>query len=428
MTFYDFQMDAISKAEEYTSVALYHPMGSGKTYTGAEIMSRYGESTNIIICQKSKVEDWFDHIKTNYPNFEVFNLTDASDFDRFFNSDKPKVGIINYDIIFLRKKLLTLSDFTLVLDESSVIQNETTKRCKTVMKMKFSHIILLSGTPVGGKYERLWSQMFLVGWGISKKTFYNQFVDFHYADFNGFPQMVVDGYKHTERMKRKMREHGCQFLTQEEVLPFLPDTIEQKIRVKKSKDYDEFNRTSIIDIDGETLVGDHALVRLLRLRQLAGMYSKEKQDAFRDLLESADDRLIVFYNFVDEKNKLIEIAKDYTHHISVIDGATKDRTEFDEHEDSIIFIQYQSGSMGLNLQASNKIIYFSPPQSSELFEQSKKRIHRIGQERPCYYYYLICEDTIEEWIYKTLKERRVLTANLFKEVDGFDYKRLNRNR
>ena len=33
--------------------------------------------------------------------------------------------------------------------------------------------------------------------------------------------------------------------------------------------------------------------------------------------------------------------------------------------------------MGLNLQKSNKIIYFSLPLSSELFEQSKKRTHKI---------------------------------------------------
>ena len=31
----------------------------------------------------------------------------------------------------------------------------------------------------------------------------------------------------------------------------------------------------------------------------------------------------------------------------------------------------------INLQKANKIVYYSLPLSSELFEQSKKRIHRI---------------------------------------------------
>ena len=72
--------------------------------------------------------------------------------------------------------------------------------------------------------------------------------------------------------------------------------------------------------------------------------------------------------------------------------------------------------MGLNLQKANKIIYFTPPLSSELFEQSKKRIHRIGQNRPCFYYYLTCEKSIEEKIYETLGKRKDYTDALF-EMD-----------
>ena len=74
--------------------------------------------------------------------------------------------------------------------------------------------------------------------------------------------------------------------------------------------------------------------------------------------------------------------------------------------------------MGINLQKANKIVYFSPPLSSELFEQSKKRTHRIGQEKPCFYYYLVCKNSIEEHIYDTLKLRRDYTEKLFeKEFD-----------
>jgi SNF2 family DNA or RNA helicase len=79
-------------------------------------------------------------------------------------------------------------------------------------------------------------------------------------------------------------------------------------------------------------------------------------------------------------------------------------------------VQYQAGAMGLNLQKANKIIYFSLPLQSELFEQSKKRIHRIGQKKTCFYWYLITENSIEEQIYQTLKERRDYTNKLFEEM------------
>ena len=76
--------------------------------------------------------------------------------------------------------------------------------------------------------------------------------------------------------------------------------------------------------------------------------------------------------------------------------------------------------MGLNLQKANKIIYFTLPLSSELFEQSKKRIHRIGQDRPCFYYILMCRNSIEERILKTLEMRQDYTEALFEkdENDG----------
>ena len=54
---------------------------------------------------------------------------------------------------------------------------------------------------------------------------------------------------------------------------------------------------------------------------------------------------------------------------------------------------------------------------SELFEQSKKRIHRIGQNRPCFYYLLICKNSVEERMLETLEQRRDFTDELFKESE-----------
>ena len=91
-------------------------------------------------------------------------------------------------------------------------------------------------------------------------------------------------------------------------------------------------------------------------------------------------------------------------------------TAYENSENSVTFIQYQAGAMGLNLQKANKIIYFTPPLSSEIFEQSKKRTHRIGQNKTCFYYRLICKNSIEQKIYKTLEMRRDFTERLFENA------------
>ncbi len=156
---------------------------------------------------------------------------------------------------------------------------------------------------------------------------------------------------------------------------------------------------------------------MLYERMLCG-YAKKK--AFEDLLDSTNDRLIVFYNFQVELAILTDILIKHERPFSIINGNTKDLSAYENSEDSVTLIQYQAGAMGLNLQKANKIVYFTPPVASELFEQSKKRIHRIGQEKTCFYYYLICRNSIEEKIYRTLAMRRDYTEALFEEVNNID--------
>ena len=99
--------------------------------------------------------------------------------------------------------------------------------------------------------------------------------------------------------------------------------------------------------------------------------------------------------------------------VSIVNGSVKDLFAYENCDNSITFIQYQAGAMGLNLQKANKIVYFTPTLSSELFEQSKKRIHRIGQDRPCFYYQFKCG--VEYKIYDTLSMRKDYTEYLFEE-------------
>lgn len=424
MKLYEHQKEALTLTADQNHVAYYHDMGLGKTFTGAEKMHKLGTMMNLVICQKSKIDDWYEHFKTYY-DMNPCDLTKvkANNLKDFIEVSKsvpvPTVYIINYELAFRRPDLKQLEDFTLMLDESSLIQNEQAKRSKFILKLKPKNVILLSGTPTGGKYEKLWSQLHLLGWNISKEMFYNHYVDYEWDTSEGFPRMVIKGYKNEERLKRKMRQHGCHFLKTDEVFD-LPEQIHQTIKVPITKEYRIFQKDSIVNFEDPydveniyTLVGDTTLTRMLYERQLCGQFNEEKLTAFSDLLESTNDRLIVFYNFNAEFDALKHISDSLGRVSSIVNGKVKDLYAYEEENDSVTFIQYQAGAMGLNLQKSNKIVYFTPPLSSELFEQSKKRTHRIGQSKTCFYYYLTCEDSIEEKIYATLKMRKDYTEALF---------------
>lgn len=414
MKFYPHQREELKATESMTHVAYYHDMGLGKTYTGAEKMHQLGAKINLVICQKSKVDDWIKHLFDNYADWIVYDGTKRECLQRFFDYDGngKQVVVVNYELAFRRPELKKLRDFTLMLDESSMIQNETAKRSKFVLSLQPRNVILLSGTPTGGKYEKLWSQLHLLGWNISKQTYWNQYVDTEIMDNEGFPIKIVKGYKNVERLKAKMRQYGCRFLKTEEVFN-LPQQNFSVISIPTTTQYRKFKKSSIIEVDGVELVGDTTLKKMLYERQLCGQYNDEKISAFIDLLESTEDRLIVFYNFTEEKNILMKICSERDVPWSIVSGDCKALNAYEHCDDSVTFIQYQAGAMGLNLQKANKIVYFTPPLSSELFEQSKKRIHRIGQDKPCFYYMLTCKNSVEEKIYATLEMRKDYTEALF---------------
>lgn len=419
---FNHQSEALNLTADKNRVAYYHDMGLGKTYTGGEKLIQLGAKVNLVICQKSKISDWIDHFKSNYLNkfyygkSDIYDLTKKEELTMFLvscDSGIKCIGVINYELAFRRPELAKLKDFTLMLDESSLIQNEQAKRSKFILKkLKPANVILLSGTPTGGKYERLYSQLKLLGWEISKTTYWNTYIDYHFEDMGGFPVRFIDGYKNVDRLKKKMREYGCHFLKTEDVLE-LPDQIFTTVKVPISKEYRKFKKDRVVEVDGTQLIGDNTLTKMLYERQLCGQYSKDKLETFKDLVASTEDRLIVFYNFTSELNVLRREVLDRP--VSIVNGQDKDLTNYENCGNSITFIQYQAGAMGLNLQKANKIIYYSPPLSSELYEQSKKRINRIGQNRTCYYYNLTVTGSIEEKIYNTLAMRRDYTEKLFEE-------------
>lgn len=421
MKLYDHQIQALNNSEDLNRVAYYHDMGLGKTFTGAEKMHRLGAKVNLVICQKSKINDWVDHfIKCYNCDYLIFDLTRKTEFAAFMSYKEQKkplerVGIINYELAFRRAELLDLRDYTLMLDESSLIQNETAKRSKFALKLgdNAANVILLSGTPTSGKYENLWSQMRLLGWNISKRMYWNQYINVEYLDMVGRSIPIVKGYKNVDRLKRKMRNYGCQFLKSDEVLN-LPEQIYQNVTIDTTIDYRMFKKNGIAKIGDTELIGDTTLTKMLYERQLCGIYNRAKYDAIADLWNSTEDNFVVFYNFNAELENLKAVANTCKRDFGVINGEQKEIDNYSLNHNSLLFIQYQAGAMGLNLQEySNRIIYFSLPLSSELFEQSKKRIHRIGQARTCFYYLLLCKNSIEEKIYKTLQMRKDYTNELF---------------
>ena len=413
MKLFDYQEKALALTSDKDNSAFYYDMGLGKTFIGSERLRLYGERVNIVVCQKSKIKDWCEHFKEHYTDYAVFDLTNKKDMQAFMIYPIYKcIGIINYELAYRRAELRQLKDFTMMLDESSMIKNETAKRTKFILSLKPSHTILLSGTPTDGKYEFLYSQLRLLGWKITKTAYYNRYIKTELRSYGGPTFRVVTGYKNVSELKAKLKEYGAVFAKAEEVIK-LPEKTFIKEYSTVSSDYKKFMKDRIIKIDDKELTGDSTLSKRLYARMLCSAYSKDKISRLIDLVNSTSDRVIIFYNFNTELEALRKVLFDRP--ISIVNGQVKDLKAYENNDNSVTLIQYQAGAMGLNFQKANRIIYFSLPERSELFEQSKARICRIGQEKQCYYHIMMCHKSVEEKIYECLLMRKDYTDELFRK-------------
>lgn len=416
MKLFDYQEKALALTSDKDNSAFYYDMGLGKTFIGSERLRLYGKRVNIVVCQKSKIKDWCEHFKEHYTDYAVFDLTNKKDMQAFMVYPIYKcIGIINYELAYRRAELRQLKDFTMMLDESSMIKNETAKRTKFILSLKPSHTILLSGTPTDGKYEFLYSQLRLLGWKITKTAYYNRYIKTELRSYGGPTFRVVTGYKNVSELKAKLKEYGAVFAKAEEVIK-LPEKKFIKEYSTVSSDYKKFMKDRVIKIDDKELTGDSTLSKRLYARMLCSAYSKDKISRLIDLVNSTSDRVIIFYNFNTELEALRKVLFDRP--ISIVNGQVKDLKEYENNDNSVTLIQYQAGAMGLNLQKANRIIYFSLPERSELFEQSKARICRIGQEKQCYYHIMMCHKSVEEKIYECLLMRKDYTDELFRKEFG----------
>lgn len=413
---YSHQKEVLQQTQNYNKVAYYLDMGLGKTFTGSVKATSFKKPI-LIICPKSLIGQWIEHFNNVHTEYCTYNLTNSRRFREFINERiNYKVGIINYESAWRKLELLKLRGFTLILDESQAISNPTSKQTKGIVKLKFDNLILLSGTPCSNaRYDKLYTQLKLLGLHMNKRSYEDRYCNFFEMEKAGVKFRVLsktNPYKHVDELKKVMADLGCVFMKTDEVID-LPAQRFIDVPIKPSKDYKTFVKDGYVDCGDVEYISSSPTTDMLYQRQLCN--SKEKLETLKTLLESTEDRIIIFYNFNCELELLQQLVSKLKRPISYVNGSEKNLNCYNKNDDSVTFVQYQSGSSGVNLQKANKMIYYSPPIKSDFFEQSKKRIHRIGQGSNCTYWKLVTTNSIEQKIYNTLDQKCDFTEELFRK-------------
>lgn len=412
---YKYQEDIVNSQIKKSS-ALFMDMGCGKTITSLNILKKYPIKKILIICLISKLNDWKTDLKKECNEDSIIlNKGTKKNEKLLFESNNV---IINFESCW---RLLSLLDWVdkdtvIIIDESHKIKNPNSKIGKFCQKLGAltKYKIILTGTPQSQGYIDYYNQLkFIDLIDCTFPTFKKEFCIFDKISFNGFPVQKLVGYKNTAILD-ELIHNNCVFYKRTLEDNLIPTDI--TINFDKPKVYDKFKKVRIY----KDVVADSNGKLFSCLREccsgIIGSYivDNQKLQWVSDFLECVNDRVVIFYNFNNERDLLISLLNDKKIAYSEYSGRIKSFDNFINNDKSVILVQYKSGSTGINeLCISNKCIFYSLPLEHIDMEQSKKRIDRIGQKNKPLFYYLICSNTIEEKILKSLQEGKDFDEKLF---------------
>ena len=404
---YDHQKEARQRLIERNAYALYMDQGTGKTlpilYHIAYLAS-VNEITNaLIVAPLSTLGAWTRDLEKMPPSKRkwITSLT-----------------IINYDKVWRRAEIHQATWDCIVLDEAHSIKHRTSQRSKAVRKMglKAKYRYILTGTPMSnGHLEEYWAQFNFLDPDIFGP--YKRFQD-RYCFLNQFFKPYK--YRHVDELKTIIAANSYR-ITKEECLD-LPEKLDDEVielELREKAKYKQMLDNFIAELEIEA---PNPLTRMGKLRQLcSGFIIDENRQAIelksdklkvtQELLEArGDKKTVIFAEFKHSIRTITDhLKKEKISHL-VLDGDQKDknvwRTFQSDDTIQVIVCQYQTANAGIDLYASDTIIFYEPTLSSMINEQAKDRIHRIGQHHPCSYYYLITKGTVERKIYNTLLKGR----------------------
>lgn len=304
--------------------------------------------------------------------------------------------------------------YDVIADECHWIKNPQAKQSKAIYEIKMSGglFIGLTGTPMPN------------GWidfaGYSKLFHYvNGITEFKrkycvYQDFKGFPELVR--YVNVEELQKQFARVA--YKLDRNLAPDLParQFIGKTVLMspKVTKLYQTVKLTRVHPNTGELL--DNISRTLSVLRQST---SESRLDNLLSIIDDTSDNVIVFYNYISERKKILEALKKTDKKILRYDGAQHDTLPAADSDikNHVLVAHYKSASTGLNLQWANVTVYFSPTYSYQEFEQSVGRTHRTGQTKKCVYYLFNVKNTIDKNIWECLREKRDFNEKLWRLED-----------
>lgn len=418
-----YQEVGVKFIADFMRVIIGDEMGLGKTITAIcaceYIQSRMlngGAYPAIVVVPKHLLLNWISEFHSwTDKKAGILAGNPTMLFPEFF-----PVNVINFESL-AKYEMLFDSYRTVIIDESHKVRNWNTQRTQTVhrlcMAQNVKHVIQLTGTPVMNKPEEMLSLLRVMG---QEKLF---------GGVDTFRRRYVETNQYHIELSQKLREKV--FLRREkyQVAKDIPAKTRQVVPVSigNRKEYDRAKKdlqdylTSVKgmnDVQARRAARMQAMAMLMVLRRIAALGKLEQvNDLIRSIVESGE-KVVVFLHHREVAAKLLPMVAQYTEFVSIQGGQKNEERNYAvqafQHDPrvKVIVCSIMAASTGLTLTAASKTVMVEMAWTPGDNDQAEDRIHRIGQEQPCWIYYVMDPDTVEQKIFDAVENKR----KIFNEI------------
>jgi SNF2 family DNA or RNA helicase len=369
---------------------------------------------------------------------ELFRLIPAARVQLVHGTKKQRIQrleedadwyIINHHGLDLMLDELIAKQFGIfVIDELAVLRNRKTLYWQAANAIANrapapQFVWGLTGSPTPKAPSDAWAQIKLLMPGQTTRTF-TRFRDLTMQQVSPFRWIKRAG---ATALIHEQMQPAVRF-TLSDVMELPPITYRSQ-KVALDPDTDKayrlmINKLRLLTNNGETITAVNEGVLQSKLLQVAcGFIYTDKRGTYRlpvqhrlqallDIVQSTNRKFIVFVPFLHALDGVAEFLQNHNEEIAVIHGQVpigqRNRVflafQNPEHELRGIVAHPACMSHGLTLTAANVIVWYSPVNNYETYEQANARVHRPGQTSKTLIAHLV-GTPVEQLVYRRLRDR-----------------------
>lgn len=427
---YPFQRAGVAYAKTHGNTLIADEMGLGKTRQALSYAETVSAYPLIVVCPASLKLNWAREIKALLPHRSI-KIVDG----RYIPETTSTYGITHSDIVIINYNVLeswldVMPAFkAAIVDESHYVKNLKAQRTKSVLVLcksvndRGGKVVFLTGTPILNRPVELVAQLVALGYLRESETKQRGSwkiegtVPWFLYKFCG-PEKnrwgtTFQGSSNEIELNEWLRTHCMIRRTKADVLTELP----AKTRAPQFIGLSESAESLYLQLaeEGAERAAEsraQAIVYLNALRVAIGDAKIQQAiEWINDFLETGKS-LVVFADHVKVQKALFKAMTDAGHNPAAIvagmktDTIESEKARFQAKETPVIILSFGAAREGHTLTAASDVLFVELGWNPGTHNQAEDRSHRIGQDLPVTAWYIVAQETIDEWTYELIESKR----------------------